>query len=112
MRFMVFSRKGFPRKICVLCSSFNLLLLRYFVTKDSETVVEVQSLLALSPPNSSVITEVVDEGGWIAPVCRKKKDMQFRRSKQRLSLVVDGCWRRPIHRWIDLGSAAKDHKPP
>jgi hypothetical protein len=80
--------------------------------EDSDSTIEVQSLPALSPGNDVKITDVIDEGGWSVPVSRKKKLIQSRRSKQKLPLVVDGCWRRPTRRWIDLGSAVKDHRPP
>jgi hypothetical protein len=61
--------------------------------EDSDSTIEVQSLPSLSPCNSVTITDVIDEGGWSAPVSRKKWMMQSRRTKQKLSLVVDGCWR-------------------
>jgi hypothetical protein len=80
--------------------------------EDSGSTIEVQSLSSLSPGFSIIITDLIDEGGWSVPVSRKKKMIQSRRTKQKLSLVVDGCWRRPTHRWIDLGSAVKDHRPP
>jgi hypothetical protein len=80
--------------------------------EDSDSTIEVQSLPALSPGNEVKITDVIDEGGWSVPVSRKKKLIQSRRSKKKMPLVVDGCWRRPTRRWIDLGSAVKDHRPP
>jgi hypothetical protein len=76
--------------------------------EDSDSTIEVQSLPSLSPCYSATITDVIDEGGWSVPVSRKRRVMQSKRTKQKLSLVVDGCWRRPTRRWIDLGSAVKD----
>jgi hypothetical protein len=59
---------------------------------------------ALSPPIIKEVAEaILDEGGWSAPVCRRKKELQSRRTKRRLPIVVDGRWQRPVRRWIDLG---------
>jgi hypothetical protein len=27
-------------------------------------------------------------------------------------MVLDGCWRRPTRRWIDLGTDRADYRPP
>jgi hypothetical protein len=43
--------------------------------EDSDSVIEVQSLPAMSPCQSAVITDVIDEGGWSAPISRKKRVM-------------------------------------
>jgi hypothetical protein len=41
--------------------------------EDTNYVTEVQSLPAVSPCQSAAITDVIDEGGWSAPISRKKK---------------------------------------
>jgi hypothetical protein len=68
---------------------------------------------ALSPPIIREVAEnILEEGGWSAPVCRRKKELQSRRTKRRLPIVVDGRWQRPVRRWIDLGDSAWKHCPP
>jgi hypothetical protein len=68
---------------------------------------------ALSPPIIREVAEnILEEGGWSAPVCRRKKELQSRRTKRRLPIVVDGRWQRPVTRWIDLGDSAWKHRPP
>jgi hypothetical protein len=48
---------------------------------------------ALSPPIIRVVAEsILEEGGWSDPVCRRKKEIQSRRTKRRLPIVVDGRW--------------------
>jgi hypothetical protein len=41
-----------------------------------------------------------------------KKEIQSRRTKRRLPIVVDGRWQRPVRRWIDLGDSKWKHRPP
>jgi hypothetical protein len=66
-------------------------------------------------PASSLVAEAVREvsngGGWSAQVCQKKKEIQSTRSKQQKPLVVDGYWRRPTRRWIDLGFVSTNYMP-
>jgi hypothetical protein len=48
---------------------------------------------ALSPPIIREVAEMIlEEGSWSAPVCRRRKELQSRRTKRRLPLVVDGRW--------------------
>jgi hypothetical protein len=45
---------------------------------------------ALSPPIIREVAEsILKEGGWSDPVCRRKKEIQFRRSKRRLPIVYN-----------------------
>jgi hypothetical protein len=68
---------------------------------------------ALSPPIIREVAEtILEEGDWSAPVCRRKKELQSRRTKRRLPIVVDGRWQRPVRRWIDLGDSKWKHRPP
>jgi hypothetical protein len=39
-----------------------------------------------------VAESILEEGGWSDPVCRRKKEIQSRRTKRRLPIVVDGRW--------------------
>jgi hypothetical protein len=65
---------------------------------------------ALSPPIIREVAEsILEEGDWSDPVCRRKKEIQSRRSKRRLPIVVDGRWQRPVRRWIDLGDSKWKH---
>jgi hypothetical protein len=61
---------------------------------DESDVEEVENSTAsepaLSPPIIREVAEsILKEGGWSDPVCRRKKEIQFRRSKRRLPIVYN-----------------------